>query len=124
MIEITLNDFQNIEDKKEAKQVLKKIADQNSDREIADHWGISIPHVRKMRADMGIKKRAGTGNGRKRTKKQTKATDVSAGSLDYNLSIEGTLTGKMLHERLDELKSLLSAMPGELFEVKIHSAHN
>ncbi len=86
MIELTVDDFVKIEDKKEAKQVLKRIADQNSDREIADHWGMSIPQVRKMRVEMGIKKRAG--NGKKRTaKKQTKTTDPTlAGNLDYDIS--------------------------------------
>ena len=122
MIELTLDDFKKIEDQKEAKKVFKELANQNSDREISEYWGIPIPHVRKMRADMGIKKRAG--NGRKKTKIQSKVTDVSAGNLDYKLSIEGKLTGEMLHERLDELKSLVSAMPGEIFEVKIHSAHS
>lgn len=120
MIEMTLNDFERIEDQKEARKVLKNIADQNSDREVAEHWGIPIMKVRKMRADMGIKKRAG--NGRQKVNRQTKAKDIPAGSFDYSLSIEGTLTGEMLNDKLDELKSLLAAMPGEIFEVRIKSA--
>jgi len=123
VIELTLDDFVKIEDKKDAKQVLKKIADQNSDREIAEHWGMSIPQIRKMRVDMGIKKRTANGN-KRAAKKQVKTTDLSAGNLDYNISIEGTLTGELLHDKLDELKSLLSTMPSEMFEVKIHSAHS
>ncbi len=119
MIEIALDDFVKIEDQKEAKKVLKELATKNSDRVIAEHWGIPISKFRKLRADMGIKKRAG--NGRK-MKIETKT--VSAGNLDYNISIEGKLTGEMLHERLDELKSLVAAMPAETFEVKIHSAHS
>ncbi len=125
MIELTLDDFLKIDDRKEAKQVLKSIADQNSDREIGEHWGMSIPQIRKMRVEMGIKKRAA--NGRKRAvKKQVKTTtDITlAGNLDYDISIQGTLTGEMLHEKLDDLKSLLSTMPGEMFEVKIHSTHS
>lgn len=117
MIEITLDEFERIEDQKVARKVLKNIADKNSDREVAEHWGIPILQVRKMRVDMGIKKRAG--NGRQKVYKQTKEKKLHSGNLDYSLSIEGTLTGEMLNEKLDELKSLLAAMPGEIFEVSI-----
>ncbi len=118
LIELSYADFQKIEDSKEQRKAFKKITDQNSDRVIGEEWGLSMGAVRKMRHEMGIKKRAG--NGRPKGTKQSVPRDVPSDfSSEYYVKIEGRLSTTSLTEKLENIRAFLDAVPGEQFDVKV-----